>query len=70
LGLEYVGFYGLVSETKMPYTSKETGSCGFDGSKMKADVRVDGYERLPKNDYDAVMFNLVNKGFYIFLIEF
>ena len=29
---------------------------------MKSDVTVDGYERLPKNDYDAVMFALVNKG--------
>ena len=36
--------------------------CSFDGSNMKSDVKVDGYERLPKNNYDAVMFALVNKG--------
>jgi len=29
---------------------------------MKSDVKVDGYERIPKNNYDAVMFALVNKG--------
>ena len=29
---------------------------------MKSDVTADGYEKIPKNDYDAVMFALVNKG--------
>ena len=62
LGLGYVGFYGLVEESKMPYKGKESGTCGFDGAKMKADVIVDGYERLPVNDYDAVMTALINKG--------
>ena len=61
LGFEYAGFYGVVEESKMPYQGK-ANECTFDGEKMKSDVTVDGYERLPKNDYDAVMFALVNKG--------
>jgi hypothetical protein len=35
---------------------------------MKSDVTADGYEKIPKNDYDAVMFALVNKG-YIFILR-
>ena len=53
--------YGIVTESKIPYLGK-ANTCSFDGEKIKADVTVDGYERLPKNDYDAVMFALINKG--------
>ena len=51
----------MVSETKMPYHGVDE-ACTYDGSVLKADVRLDGYEKLPENDYNAVMWYLVNKG--------
>lgn len=31
-------------------------------TKTKANIRIDGYERLPENDYDSVMYHLHTKG--------
>lgn len=53
--------FGLVGETKFPYKAVEE-ECTYDGEKNKADVKVDGYEKLPENDYNSVIWYLVNKG--------
>lgn len=61
IGYNYAQLFGMVSETKMPYHGVDE-ACTYDGSVLKADVRLDGYEKLPENDYNAVMWYLVNKG--------
>ena len=58
LGFDYIAFYGLQGSTKWPYVAKEN-VCESHG---KSDVTVDGYKRLPKNDYWAVKFHLVKYG--------
>ncbi len=61
IGYNYAQLFGLVGEVKMPYQAKEQ-ECTYDASKLKPDVRLDGYEKLPENDYNSVMWYLVNKG--------
>jgi hypothetical protein len=61
IGYNYAQLFGLVGEVKMPYQAKEQ-ECTYDASKIKPDVKLDGYEKLPENDYNSVMWYLVNKG--------
>jgi len=68
----YIQLYGMTTEWRIPYTSGTTkidGECKFDPFG-KSDplhlthpvAEISGYQKLPPNDYLAVMQALVNKG--------
>ena len=52
---------GLTTEEKMPYTASE-GECAFNGSDIPSAVTVTGFERLPRNDPEVIMWHLANVG--------
>jgi hypothetical protein len=59
--MQYVEAYGLVSEESFPYIARNS-ECSFDGSNMQVEARIRGYEKLPNNDYDSIMYHLNNNG--------
>jgi C1A family cysteine protease len=50
--MNYSKSAGITTETDYPYTA-ETGTCQPD--KIKPVATIDGYVKLPTNDYDALM---------------
>lgn len=57
--------YGLTSEYKYSYQSYysgETGACQYDSIKPTAEVSLDGYIRLPSNDYDSLLHAVATIG--------
>jgi hypothetical protein len=61
LAFNYAQLFGIASEESTPYVGKDQ-KCTFDGVNVKAEVQIDGYERLISNDQYSVMWHLVNKG--------
>lgn len=59
--MQYAEFYGLVSEETWPYIALKS-KCTYNASNMKVEARIKGYEKLPNNDYDAIMYHLNNHG--------
>jgi len=65
LAFNYVQLYGLTSEYKYSYSSYYTGDsgvCTYDSVLPTAEVKVDGYIRLPENDPKALKHALATKG--------
>jgi len=60
----YIQQFGMTSEWMMPYTSYygETAQCAYNVSKNQSIVSIAGYEKLPSNDYTAVMSALAKIG--------
>lgn len=59
--MQYAELYGLVSEEDYPYTAKDQ-RCKYNGTNMKKQASIRGYEKLPNNDYDAIMYHLNHFG--------
>lgn len=61
---QYIQLYGMTTEWKVPYTSYfgTSDACSFNASRTPAVVEISGYQKLPVNDYEAVMDALVNIG--------
>lgn len=64
LAFNYAQLFGIASEESTPYVGKDQ-KCTFDGVNVKAEVQIDGYERLISNDQYSVMWHLVNKGIFL-----
>jgi len=64
IGYNYVQLYGMTTEWMMPYTSYfgENPSCRMNSTKTPAVIEISGYQKLPANDYNAVMQALVHVG--------
>jgi cathepsin L len=64
IAFNYVQLYGLTSESAYPYSSGKgvTGTCSFDGTKTPAEVSVDGYVKLPSNDYNSLLYASATYG--------
>jgi cathepsin L len=58
----YIQLYGMTTEWMMPYSSYygSQAKCGFNTSRSV--VTISGYQKLPPNDYAAVMATLVSVG--------
>jgi cathepsin L len=58
----YIQLYGMTTEWMMPYSSYygSNSKCGFNASQSV--VTISGYQKLPPNDYEAVMVALANVG--------
>jgi len=59
LGFKYAIAAGITTEKSYPYQGT-TGTC--DKSKIKPVATISGYERLPQNNYTALMNAVVNVG--------
>lgn len=65
LAYSYIQLFGLATEEDYGYTSGSfgsTGSCDFDPVKTKPYATLRGFESLPRNDQDAILDHLANKG--------
>lgn len=58
----YIQLYGMTTEWMMPYSSYygSSSKCGFNTSQSV--VTISGYQKLPPNDYKAVMTTLTSVG--------
>lgn len=67
VAIEYIAAHGMTTEWVYPYTAffGEAGNC-TDMYKKNAQlfktVTIDSYEKLPENEYEAVMHALVEEG--------
>lgn len=65
LAFSYVQIYGITSEYKYSYSSYytgDTGACTYDAVRPTTEVEVDGYLRVPSNDYDSLMHAVATYG--------
>lgn len=65
VAFQYAQLYGMTTEWMFPYTSYFGGDapvCNMNMSKVPAVAEITGYQKLPVNDYEAVMDALVNIG--------
>eukprot|EP00933_Yihiella_yeosuensis_P048384 TRINITY_DN4452_c0_g2_i1.p1 TRINITY_DN4452_c0_g2~~TRINITY_DN4452_c0_g2_i1.p1 ORF type:complete len:390 (+),score=61.29 TRINITY_DN4452_c0_g2_i1:105-1274(+) len=65
VAFQYIQDYGMTSEWQHPYTSYFGSSyacTASDNNSTKSKVHISGYQKLPQNDYNAVMQALVNIG--------
>jgi len=65
LAFNYVQLYGITSEYKYAYSSYysgATGACQYDELRPTSEVEVDGYIKLPVNDYDALLHAVATVG--------
>eukprot|EP00442_Polarella_glacialis_P035962 CAMPEP_0115123794 /NCGR_PEP_ID=MMETSP0227-20121206/47796_1 /TAXON_ID=89957 /ORGANISM="Polarella glacialis, Strain CCMP 1383" /LENGTH=395 /DNA_ID=CAMNT_0002526317 /DNA_START=35 /DNA_END=1222 /DNA_ORIENTATION=+ len=64
VAFEYVQLYGMTTEWMLPYTSYfgKSDACSLHSTQTPAVIEISGYQKLPPNDYHAVMEALVNVG--------
>eukprot|EP00929_Paragymnodinium_shiwhaense_P009409 TRINITY_DN11357_c0_g1_i2.p1 TRINITY_DN11357_c0_g1~~TRINITY_DN11357_c0_g1_i2.p1 ORF type:complete len:310 (-),score=43.11 TRINITY_DN11357_c0_g1_i2:595-1524(-) len=64
VAFNYIQQFGMTTEWMMPYTSyyNQQSSCRFNLTHTPSSVRISGYEKLPTNDYDAIMAHLAHVG--------
>jgi hypothetical protein len=58
---------GLVSEKDYPYRAND-GDCRYAPNMMEKKVSTSGFEKINSNDYEAVIYHLVNKGTFLFFL--
>lgn len=61
MAFTYAQFFGLTTAETLPYTESD-GDCTFNANSMPSALSVRGFERLPRNDPDVVMWHLANVG--------
>jgi cathepsin L len=56
--------YGLTSEYKYAYSSYygDSGTCTWDSVKPTVEVELDGYVKLPANDYNSLLNAIATVG--------
>ncbi|XP_023347981.1 cysteine protease RD19A isoform X2 [Eurytemora carolleeae] len=67
LAFTYTSLFGVVKEEDYPYTSDvpwgdDGETCKYDATTTPATAVVMGFETLPHNDLDSVMYHLANVG--------
>lgn len=64
VAFQYAQLYGMTTEWMMPYTSYfgKSETCAMNSTQTRAVIQISGYQKLPSNDYQAVMDALVNVG--------
>jgi len=64
VAFEYVQLFGMTTEWMYPYTSYygEASACVSNQTLAKPVLQISGYQKLPPNDYEAVMRALVEVG--------
>jgi len=65
LAFNYVQLYGISSEFKYPYEayySGETGECEYNAVRPTSEVDLDGYIKLPANDYNSLLHAVATVG--------
>ncbi|EAR99302.3 papain family cysteine protease (macronuclear) [Tetrahymena thermophila SB210] len=64
LAYNYVQLFGLTSEYKYSYSSYQgqTGNCTFDPTQQPIEVTIDGYLKVPENDYASLMNAVATQG--------